>query len=288
LEVPRPDDAEREPEDEDRETGVAPGERADPGDRQRGVAERNQETTHDHGTVGADEPVGHPTADDREQVGEARVPAVEQARVGVAPAPTGIGAGCRLHEVEDEQPAHPVVGEALPHLDQKEEEQARGVTEQHHQERPQCHRPGGETTVEPEQGLSRPGLPAMTRTRGRVMTVGFTLFDTAIGTCGIAWGERGVVGLQLPEARVPATGARLRKRFPDAAEGPPPAPLRGAIDAITRHLDGETRDLTDVPLDMREVPAFHRRVYEAARAITPGATASYGEIATRIGAPGAA
>src|SRR5262249_31160944 len=128
----------------------------------------------------------------------------------------------------------------------------------------------------------------MTPGEGRIMTVGFTLFDTAIGTCGIAWGERGVVGLQLPEARVPGTRARLRKRFPDAAEGPPPAPLHGAIDAITRHLDGDTRDLTDIPLDMREVPAFHRRVYEAARAITPGATASYGEIATRIGAPGAA
>ena len=27
---------------------------------------------------------------------------------------------------------------------------------------------------------------------------GFTLFDTAIGQCGIAWGERGIVGLQLP------------------------------------------------------------------------------------------
>src|SRR5215831_14134297 len=120
------------------------------------------------------------------------------------------------------------------------------------------------------------------------MTVGFALFETAIGACGIAWGDRGVVGLQLPEARPPATRARLRKRFPEGAEGPPPAALRGAIDAITRHLDGETRDLGDILLDMREVPVFHRRVYDAARAIKPGATASYGEIATRIGAPGAA
>ena len=27
----------------------------------------------------------------------------------------------------------------------------------------------------------------------------FTLFDTPVGRCGIAWGERGVVGMQLPE-----------------------------------------------------------------------------------------
>jgi len=30
--------------------------------------------------------------------------------------------------------------------------------------------------------------------------VGFLLFDTPIGRCGTAWGERGVLGVQLPEA----------------------------------------------------------------------------------------
>jgi len=39
---------------------------------------------------------------------------------------------------------------------------------------------------------------------------------------------------------------------------------------------------------MDQVPAFHRRVYEVARAIPPGMTLSYGEIAARAGAPGAA
>ncbi|HSJ42036.1 MAG TPA: cysteine methyltransferase, partial [Xanthobacteraceae bacterium] len=28
---------------------------------------------------------------------------------------------------------------------------------------------------------------------------GFTLFDTEIGRCGIAWGDHGLVALQLPE-----------------------------------------------------------------------------------------
>jgi methylated-DNA-[protein]-cysteine S-methyltransferase len=36
------------------------------------------------------------------------------------------------------------------------------------------------------------------------------------------------------------------------------------------------------------VPPFHRRVYALARTIPPGATLSYGEVAARIGAPGAA
>ncbi|MFT6673686.1 MAG: methylated-DNA-[protein]-cysteine S-methyltransferase, partial [Afipia broomeae] len=32
----------------------------------------------------------------------------------------------------------------------------------------------------------------------RDMTAGFALFDTAIGRCGIAWGDRGLLGVQLP------------------------------------------------------------------------------------------
>ena len=39
---------------------------------------------------------------------------------------------------------------------------------------------------------------------------------------------------------------------------------------------------------MERVPPFHRRVYEVARTIPPGATLSYGDIAARLGSPGAA
>jgi methylated-DNA-[protein]-cysteine S-methyltransferase len=39
---------------------------------------------------------------------------------------------------------------------------------------------------------------------------------------------------------------------------------------------------------MARVPAFDRRVYEVARAIAPGETLSYGDVATRLGDPAAA
>ena len=52
---------------------------------------------------------------------------------------------------------------------------------------------------------------------------GFALFDTAIGRCGIAWGERGIAGVQLPEAGEPETRARMLHRFPAAGEAAPPA-----------------------------------------------------------------
>jgi methylated-DNA-[protein]-cysteine S-methyltransferase len=64
--------------------------------------------------------------------------------------------------------------------------------------------------------------------------------------------------------------------------------VRRAVDAITALLRGERTDLTSVPLDMERVPEFHRRVYEAARAIPPGSTRSYGEIAKQLGEPGSA
>jgi methylated-DNA-[protein]-cysteine S-methyltransferase len=117
---------------------------------------------------------------------------------------------------------------------------------------------------------------------------GFTLFDTAIGRCGIAWGERGIVGVQLPEARELETRARVLRRFPDAREAPPPPDVQHARDGIVALLRGEASQLEAVPLDMDRVPPFHRRVYEVARTIPPGATLSYGDIAARLGSPGSA
>ena len=121
-----------------------------------------------------------------------------------------------------------------------------------------------------------------------MMASGFALFDTAIGRCGVAWGERGVAGVQLPEMGERETRARMLQRFPAAGEAAPPPEVQRAIDRIVALLRGEISDLSSIPLDMEEVPAFHRRVYEAARAIPPGMTLSYGDIAARIGAPGAA
>jgi methylated-DNA-[protein]-cysteine S-methyltransferase len=117
---------------------------------------------------------------------------------------------------------------------------------------------------------------------------GFTLFDTALGRCAVAWSARGVACVQLPEARESATRARVLERFPGAREAPPPPAVRRALASITALLRGEASDLGAIALDMERVPAFHRRVYEAARAIAPGETLSYGEVAARLGERGAA
>ena len=116
--------------------------------------------------------------------------------------------------------------------------------------------------------------------------VAYAFFDTALGRCGVAWGPDGIVALQLPESREAATRARLLARYPDAVEARPPADVQRWVDDIAALLRGESRELADLRLDMRGVPDFHRRVYEVARTIGPGATSTYGEIATRLGSRG--
>ncbi|TNC23132.1 methylated-DNA--[protein]-cysteine S-methyltransferase [Amycolatopsis alkalitolerans] len=120
------------------------------------------------------------------------------------------------------------------------------------------------------------------------MAQGFTVFDTAIGYCGIAWGERGVVSVRLPDGSAERTRARLRASVSDSAETEPPPHIRQAIAAIVALLRGEPRDLREVRLDLEGVPEFHRRVYEVARTIPPGKTLTYGDVARRLGMPGSA
>jgi methylated-DNA-[protein]-cysteine S-methyltransferase len=57
------------------------------------------------------------------------------------------------------------------------------------------------------------------------------------------------------------------------------------MEGIIALLDGQAHDLSKVVLDLDRVPEFHRRVYQIARAIAPGSTLSYGDIAIRLGNP---
>jgi methylated-DNA-[protein]-cysteine S-methyltransferase len=116
----------------------------------------------------------------------------------------------------------------------------------------------------------------------------YTLFETPIGRCGIAWGPGGISVLQLPESRESATRARIRERVKGVNEGDPPEFVQRAVAAISRLLSGEAVDLSELELDMDAVPPFQRRVYEQARRIPAGSKLSYGELALQLGTPGSA
>ncbi|HEY0824778.1 MAG TPA: methylated-DNA--[protein]-cysteine S-methyltransferase, partial [Ramlibacter sp.] len=118
--------------------------------------------------------------------------------------------------------------------------------------------------------------------------LGFCLVATAIGPSGIAWTQDALAAVQLPEADEEGTRRRLLRYTGDAPELSPPAFVQAAIARIQALLQGEHDDLCDLPLALEGLPSFHRKVYEVTRAIAPGEVLTYGEVARRIGEPGAA
>ncbi|WP_084488343.1 methylated-DNA--[protein]-cysteine S-methyltransferase [Nocardia niwae] len=137
----------------------------------------------------------------------------------------------------------------------------------------------GPATEPAVSGLTAPSRP-----------VAATLFDTAIGRCAIAWSGAGVIRFQLPEGSPAATRARITRAHAGQKlpEEPPTAAIAEAIAGIRAHLAGELDDLRWIAVDTSGIPEFHRAVYAVTRAIDPGHTLSYGQVAHRVGAPGAA
>ncbi len=113
----------------------------------------------------------------------------------------------------------------------------------------------------------------------------FTVFDTALGHAGIAWSERGIVAVHLPEPVAERTRTQVVRRIPGASETAPPVHVGDAIGAIRALLRGEDADFSDAPLDLETSSEFARAVYAITRAIPRGATLTYGDVALRAGTP---
>ena len=90
---------------------------------------------------------------------------------------------------------------------------------------------------------------------------GYTIFDSAVGRCGIAWGELGILGVQLPEARELDTRRRMYRLYPEAREQRPPVNSEIAIEGIVAILRGGNADISEVALDMTGIPYFNQRVH---------------------------
>jgi methylated-DNA-[protein]-cysteine S-methyltransferase len=113
---------------------------------------------------------------------------------------------------------------------------------------------------------------------------GHALFDTAIGRCALAWGPLGLTAVQLPEDSDATTVRRLLTNAgPSEATTVLPRLAVQAVADVQALLSGERRDLQGLPLDMSRMTGFQCAVYAIARAIPPGQTRSYGEIASELG-----
>jgi methylated-DNA-[protein]-cysteine S-methyltransferase len=116
---------------------------------------------------------------------------------------------------------------------------------------------------------------------------GYTIFDSAVGRCGIAWGDLGILGVKLPEARELETRRRMYRLYPEAREQRPSVNTELAIEGIVAMLRGSSADLSEIALDMTGIPYFNQRVYQFTRAIPHGETRTYAEVASGLRTTGA-
>lgn len=116
------------------------------------------------------------------------------------------------------------------------------------------------------------------------MTSGYWLFETALGTCAIAWRGETVLATSLPEMRVEALRQRMLRRAPAAEERAPEGAIGEVAAGIAMLLDGREASFEGVELAQEGLGAFDRAVQARVRAIPRGATLTYGEVASAIAA----
>lgn len=86
-------------------------------------------------------------------------------------------------------------------------------------------------------------------------------------------------------AREAAVRAALQRWYPGETIERRPDPA-GAATALAKYFSGNLDVLDDIEVEMNGTP-FQQRVWRALRGVRAGHTASYSEIAARIGAPSA-
>ena len=112
----------------------------------------------------------------------------------------------------------------------------------------------------------------------------YTVFETALGFCAIAWSEAGIARFQLPDSSAAATERHLLRRLPAARPGTPPPAVAEAIAGAQRYFAGEKIDFSTLALDLEGQDDFFRRIYDAARRVAWGRTTTYGTLAKELGA----
>ena len=108
----------------------------------------------------------------------------------------------------------------------------------------------------------------------------YCLIDTAIGTLGLAWSQKGLRRVLLPDV----SDAVIEERLMRIAE-PATAPQhpRFLLDAIEAYAEGRPVDFSATIVDFDKMAEFDRGVYEVIRELGWGETTTYGDIALRLG-----
>lgn len=110
----------------------------------------------------------------------------------------------------------------------------------------------------------------------------FTIQPCSLGLVLIAFSQKGVCAIFFAENHDPLIDA-LHTRFPRTNFSEETRTYEQQIKNILAFIEAPTTPL-NIPLDIQGT-AFQQRVWQALQAIPAGRTASYSDIAQRIGAP---
>jgi AraC family transcriptional regulator of adaptative response/methylated-DNA-[protein]-cysteine methyltransferase len=116
------------------------------------------------------------------------------------------------------------------------------------------------------------------------MKINYTVAECPLGLLLVAVTDKGICSVTLGDEGEDLTGG-LRAEFPQAEIARDEKRLQTQVRALLAHLAGQEPH-PDLPLDVQGT-AFQKRVWEELRRIPYGQTASYGEVARRIGRPSA-
>lgn len=127
--------------------------------------------------------------------------------------------------------------------------------------------------------------PAARRAAGATDSIRFATGRCTLGALLVARSGRGLCAILLgddPESLI----ADLERRYPGAIDAQHDPDLDDALSRVATLIENPAAEL-GLPLDLRGSD-FMQEVWQALRDIPVGATASYGEVARRIGAPASA
>ncbi|TIU79461.1 MAG: methylated-DNA--[protein]-cysteine S-methyltransferase, partial [Mesorhizobium sp.] len=104
------------------------------------------------------------------------------------------------------------------------------------------------------------------------ITAGHAVLETVIGFMGIAWNEKGLIRLCLPERSREAVERRLFRHAGVSTSTDQPSWVVELIASIQAYAAGEDVDFSGVPVDLDGVDDFRLAIYDAARKLGFGET----------------
>lgn len=126
--------------------------------------------------------------------------------------------------------------------------------------------------------------PSEYRKGGHGVAIKYSIAPCPLGHVLVAGTDRGICAVTLGE-NPSELETELFKSFPQASIEREDEALGDAIQTLLKYLHNPSQPL-DLPLDIRGT-AFQQQVWQALRLIPAGKTASYTEVAHRIGRPSA-